>query len=79
MESHFISMTRMTKSNQKNAMSVMKDIFEMNEERDPEGAEVDSLLESLGTHGSLVEKTAMHNGAEFSHVQTKKAVNKSNS
>ncbi|MBP2030609.1 hypothetical protein J2755_001557 [Methanohalophilus levihalophilus] len=69
-------MTRMTNSHQKNAISAMKDIFEMDKSRDPEATEVNSLLESLGTHGSLVGKTAVYNGSELSHVHTKKAVTK---
>ena len=66
-------MTRMTNSSQKNAMSVMKDIFEMDKSRDPEGGEVNSLLESLGTHGYLVEKAAVYDGTELFHVHTKKS------
>ncbi|MDK2892984.1 hypothetical protein [Methanohalophilus sp.] len=72
-------MTRITSPTQKNAMSVMKDILEMNTEQDPESAEVDSLLESLGTHAYLAEKIVVYNGSELSHVHTKKTLYKNNS
>lgn len=48
-------MTRITDSRKRNAISVLQDIFEMNNMREPVGEEVDSLLETMGTHASLVE------------------------
>ncbi|ADE37380.1 hypothetical protein [Methanohalophilus mahii] len=48
-------MTRITDPRKRNTMSVLQDIFEMNNMREPVGEEVDSLLETMGTHASLVE------------------------
>ncbi|KXS42013.1 MULTISPECIES: hypothetical protein [Methanohalophilus] len=48
-------MTRITDPRKRNAISVLQDIFEMNNMREPVGEEVDSLLETIGTHASLVE------------------------
>jgi hypothetical protein len=61
----------MTSSSQKNAMSVMKDIFEMNRSRDPVGEEMDLLLESWGTHGSLFDIY----GGGWALIRTKKVDN----
>lgn len=48
-------MTRITDPRKRNAISVLQDIFEMNNMREPVGEEVDSLLETMGTHANLVE------------------------
>ncbi|WP_462271997.1 hypothetical protein [Methanohalophilus sp.] len=48
-------MTRITDPCNRNAISVLQDIFEMNNMREPAGEEVDSLLETMGTHANLVE------------------------
>lgn len=64
-------MTRLTQSNQKNAISAIKDIIEMDKSRDPKGEDVKFLLESMGTHGVLTEKAAVYADDGLCHVHTK--------
>jgi hypothetical protein len=52
-------MTRITDPRKRNAISVLQDIFEMNNMREPVSEEVDSLLKTMGTHASLVEDGAL--------------------
>jgi hypothetical protein len=52
-------MTRITPNLHKNVYSVIMDIFEMDHFREPEVEEVQLFLESTGTHGSIVNETAL--------------------
>ncbi|BBL66415.1 hypothetical protein [Methanosarcina mazei] len=52
-------MTRITDHLHKNVLSVIMDIFEMDHFREPEVEEVQLFLESTGTHGSIVDETAL--------------------
>lgn len=52
-------MTRITDHLHKNVFSVIMDIFEMDHFREPEVEEVQLFLESTGTHGSIVDETAL--------------------
>lgn len=67
-------MTRISLSLQKTAIVALMDIFEMCNQRDPEHTEVASLLETVGTHGSIVEDVAIYAGDELLYVHTMNTV-----
>jgi hypothetical protein len=52
-------MTRITDHLHKNVFSVIMDIFEMDHFREPEVEEVQLFLVSTGTHGSIVNESAL--------------------
>lgn len=52
-------MTRIINHLHKNVYSVIMDIFEMDHFREPEVDEVQLFLESTGTHGSIINETAL--------------------
>lgn len=64
-------MTRITRPQQKNAFSVLMDIFEMSNFRDPAEDEVDSLLQVIGTHGSMIENAVIYEDDEMQYVHTR--------
>ncbi|MHC1576374.1 MAG: hypothetical protein ACXQTE_03370 [Methanosarcinaceae archaeon] len=63
-------MTRISLSSQKTAITALMDLFEMCNQRDPEHMEVVSLLETVGTHGSIVEDVAVYADDELLYVHT---------
>ncbi|NYT19038.1 MAG: hypothetical protein GKC08_01925 [Methanosarcinales archaeon] len=63
-------MTRITATPQKNTISALIDIFEMSNLREPFLDEVDSMLEVMGTHGSITEGTVAYEDEEIYHVHT---------
>jgi hypothetical protein len=50
------------------------DIIEMNNFREPELDEVQSFLESIGTHGSVINETAAEMDCTSSKIQTRESV-----
>ena len=68
-------MTRITNRLHKNVYSVIMDIFEMDHFREPEVDEVQLFLESTGTHGSIVDETALEMDCSTSpKVQARQSV-----
>jgi hypothetical protein len=67
-------MTRITNHLHKNVLSVIMDIIEMDHFHEPELDEVHSFLESTGTHGSVVNGTAVEMDCTFSKVQSQESV-----
>lgn len=67
-------MTRITNHLHKNVLSVIMDIFEMDHFREPEGEEVQFFLESTGTHGSIVDETAVEMDCTPSKIQSRENV-----
>lgn len=67
-------MTRITNHLHKNVLSVIMDILEMDHFREPEIEEVQFFLESTGTHGSIVNETAVEMECTSSKVQTRENV-----
>jgi hypothetical protein len=67
-------MTRMTNHLHKNVLSVIMDIIEMDHFREPELDEVQFFLESTGTHGSVVNETAVEMDCTSSKVQSRESV-----
>jgi hypothetical protein len=69
-------MTRITtqtqKNNVKNTVSVLMDIIEMGKSTLPLREELDSLLETVGTHGSIIEDAVVYEDEGVCHVHTKK-------
>jgi hypothetical protein len=53
-------MTRITPIGERNSLSVMRDIFMLYRMRDPAGDELDSLIEMLGTHGSIASAPVLY-------------------
>ncbi|WP_321419793.1 hypothetical protein [uncultured Methanomethylovorans sp.] len=53
-------MTRITPEGERNSLSVMKDIFMLYRMRDPAGNELASLIEMLGTHGSIASAPVLY-------------------
>ena len=70
------SMTRITAQTQentvKNTVSVLMDIIEMGNSRQALREELDSLLETVGTHGSIIEDVVVYEDDGVCHVHTKK-------
>jgi len=70
------AMTRINARKQKNAVtntvSVLMDIIEMDNSRQPLRTELDSLLETVGTHGSIIEDAVVYEDNGVYHVHTKK-------
>lgn len=64
-------MTRITRGEQKNAVSVLMDIFEMSNMREPADNEVDSLLQVIGTHGSMIDDVVIYEDDEMQYVHTR--------
>jgi len=67
-------MTRITNHLHKNVLSVIMDIFEMDHFREPEIEEVQFFLESTGTHGSIVNETAVEIDCTSSKIQSRESV-----
>jgi len=67
-------MTRITNHLHKNVLSVIMDIIEMDHFREPELDEVQFFLESTGTHGSVVNETAVEMDCTSSKVQSRESV-----
>ena len=67
-------MTRITNHLHKNVLSVIMDIFEMDHFREPEIEEVQFFLESAGTHGSIVNETAVEMECTSSKIQSRESV-----
>ena len=67
-------MTRITNHLHKNVLSVIMDILEMDHYREPEIEEVQFFLESTGTHGSIVNETAVEMECTSSKVQSRENV-----
>ncbi len=63
-------MTRITNHLHKNVFSVIMDIFEMDHFREPEPEEVQLFLESTGTHGSLVNESALEMDCSETKIQS---------
>ncbi|WP_135610426.1 hypothetical protein [Methanococcoides sp. AM1] len=63
-------MTRITATPQKNSISALIDIFEMSNMREPFLDEVGSMLELMGTHGSITEGAVAYEDEEIYHVHT---------
>ncbi|UGV40496.1 hypothetical protein J7W08_10580 [Methanococcoides orientis] len=63
-------MTRITATPQKNSISALIDIFEMSNMREPFLDEVGSMLEVMGTHGSITEGAVAYEDEEIYHVHT---------
>lgn len=63
-------MTRITATPQKNTISALIDIFEMSNLREPFIDEVGSMLELMGTHGSITEGAVAYEDEEIYHVHT---------
>ncbi len=55
---------------QKTAMSALMDIFEMSNMREPVVDEVISMLEIMGTHGSMTDAAVVYDDEELYHVHT---------
>ena len=53
-------MTRITPKGERNSLSVMRDIFMLYRMRDPAGDELASLIEMLGTHGSIASAPVLY-------------------
>jgi len=64
-------MTRITSPEQENTVSVLMDIIEMSTSGEAAIDKVDSLLELIGTHGSIIEDVVVYEDEEVSHVHTK--------
>jgi hypothetical protein len=62
----FSSMTRITPEGERNSLSVMKDIFMLYRLRDPAGEELASLIEMLGTHGSIASAPVLYDEGDHS-------------
>jgi len=67
-------MTRITNHLHKNVLSVIMDIIEMDHFREPELEEVQFFLESTGTHGSVVNETAVEMDCTPSKIQSRESV-----
>ncbi len=67
-------MTRITNHLHKNVLSVIMDIIEMDHFREPELEEVQFFLESIGTHGSIVNETAAEMDCTSSRIQSRENV-----
>jgi len=67
-------MTRITNHVHKNVLSVIMDIFEMDHFREPEIEEVQFFLENAGTHGSIVNETAVEMDCTSSKIQSRETV-----
>lgn len=67
-------MTRITNHLHKNVFSVIMDIFEMDHFREPEVEEVQFFLENAGTHGSIVNETAVEMECTSSKIQSRENV-----
>ena len=67
-------MTRITNHLHKNVLSVIMDILEMDHFREPELEEVQFFLESTGTHGSIVNETAVEMDCTSSKIQLRESV-----
>ncbi len=67
-------MTRITNHLHKNVLSVIMDIIEMDHFREPELDEVQFFLESIGTHGSIVNETAAEMDCTSSRIQSRENV-----
>ena len=66
------TMTRITPPHKKrNTISALADLFEMSTSREPAIEEVDTLLEMIGTHGSMIENVVVFENEEVYHVHTK--------
>lgn len=52
-------------------MAVLKDLFEMSTSREPALEEMSTLLEMIGTHGSMIENVVVYENEEVYHVHTK--------
>ena len=70
------SMTRITAHTQVNTVintvSVLMDIIEMDNSNHLLREELDSLLEKVGTHGSIIEDAVVYEDDGVCHVHTKK-------
>ncbi|WP_292380804.1 hypothetical protein [Methanosarcina sp. UBA289] len=55
-------------------LSVIMDIIEMDHFREPELEEVQFFLESIGTHGSIVNETAAEMDCTSSRIQSRENV-----
>jgi hypothetical protein len=64
-------MTRITNQANKNVLSVIMDIFEMDHFREPETEEVQLFLESMGTHGSIVNENALEFDCSSPKIQSR--------
>ena len=67
-------MTRITTHLHKNVLSVIMDIIEMDNFREPGLDEVQFFLESTGTHGSVVNETAAEMDCTSSRIQSRENV-----
>jgi len=67
-------MTRITTHLHKNVLSVIMDIIEMDNFREPELDEVQFFLESTGTHGSVVNEAAAEMDCTSSKIQSRENV-----
>ena len=66
-----IIMTRITSSHEKNTTAALTDLFEMSTSREPAIDEIGSLLEMIGTHGSMIKNVVVYENEEVYHVYTK--------
>ena len=65
-------MTRITPPHKRrNTISALADLFEMSTSREPATEDVATLLEMLGTHGSMIENVVVYENEEVYHVHTK--------
>ncbi|NOR48328.1 MAG: hypothetical protein GQ533_09855 [Methanosarcinaceae archaeon] len=65
-------MTRITPPHiKRNTIAVLTDLFEMSTSREPAIEEVGTLLEMIGTHGSMIEDVVVYENEEVYHVHTK--------
>ncbi len=67
-------MTRITQNHYKNTQSVLIDIFQMYNSREPDSVEMQSLLTELGTHGSHSRKSVIYEYEQMQHIHTKKVI-----
>jgi hypothetical protein len=67
-------MTRITNHLHNNVLSVIMDILEMDHFREPEVEEVQYFLENTGTHGSIVNETAVEMECTSSRIQLRESV-----
>jgi hypothetical protein len=59
-------MTRITPKGERNSISAMRDIFMLYRMRDPACDELASLIEILGTHGSIASSPVLYDEGDHS-------------
>lgn len=66
------TMTRITPPHiKRNTIAALADLFEMSTSREPAIEEMSTLLEMIGTHGSMIENVVVYENEEVYHVHTK--------